>query len=133
MRNRSIAFIILIIIFALLVTTHFDVHDNDSNFVNIGYLPSDHDSALFVAQAKNWFKDNNISVNLFEFSNGGNLMVAMASGHIDIGYVGITPVMSSISKGIPVKIVSSVQNEGSGIVASNDSNIESISDLKGKK
>lgn len=60
-------------------------------------------------------------------------MTAMASGDIDVGYVGVTPALSSISKGIPVKIVSGAQMEGSGIVVSNKSSINSIADLKGKK
>jgi NitT/TauT family transport system substrate-binding protein len=125
--------IILIILFVLGVTIFFSNPKSGSDPVNIGYLPSDHDSALFVAKAKNWYEDNNISVNAVEFNNGGSLMVAMASGYIDIGYVGITPAIASISKGIPVKIVSSVQNEGSGIVVANNSNITSINDLRGKK
>ncbi|MDR1820224.1 MAG: ABC transporter substrate-binding protein [Methanobrevibacter sp.] len=132
MKNKHIIFIVFLIIIFSLGIILFNT-PNKNNTVNIGYLPSDHDAALFVAKAKNWYEDNNISVNLVEFSNGGNLMVAIASGHIDMGYVGISPAIASITKGIPVKIVSSVQNEGSGIVVSNDSNIVSINDLKGKK
>ncbi|GAA5818947.1 MAG: ABC transporter substrate-binding protein [Methanobrevibacter sp. CfCl-M3] len=132
MRNKLIISTILLIIIFSLGISLFNNQSKD-NTVNIGYLPSDHDAALFVAKAKNWYEDNNISVNLVEFSNGGNLMVAIAIGHINMGYVGISPAIASISKGIPVKIVSSIQNEGSGIVVNNDSNISSIKDLKGKK
>lgn len=105
---------------------------SDDGVVTIGYLPSDHDAALFVADADGIYKKNGISTKLVQFNNGGDLMTAMASGEVDVGYVGVTPVLSSIEKGVPVKIVSGVQTEGSGIVVSNDSNIKSISDLKGK-
>ena len=60
-------------------------------------------------------------------------MTAMASGDVDVGYVGITPVLSSIEKGVPVKVISAAQTEGSGIVVSKDSGISSVSDLAGKK
>ena len=48
-------------------------------------------------------------------------MTAMASGDVDVGYVGITPVLSSIANGVPVKVISAAQTEGSGIVVAKDS------------
>ena len=36
-------------------------------------------------------------------------MSAMASGDVDVGYVGITPVIYSISKEVPVRIVAGAQ------------------------
>ena len=59
-------------------------------------------------------------------------MTAMASGEVDVGYVGIAPVLSSVAKGFPVKVISSAQTEGSGIVVTNESGITSAADLKGK-
>ncbi|MBR3214041.1 MAG: ABC transporter substrate-binding protein, partial [Methanosphaera sp.] len=82
--------------------------------------------------ASGMYKDAGIEVELHEYNNGGDLMSAMASGKVDVGYVGITPVLSSIQKGVPVKIVAGAQTEGSGLIASN-SNIHSITDLQGKK
>lgn len=99
--------------------------------VSIGYLPSDHDAALFVANASGMYKDAGIEVELHEYNNGGDLMSAMASGAVDVGYVGITPVLSSVSKGVPVKIIAGAQTEGSGLIASH-SDVSSISDLAGK-
>ena len=101
--------------------------------VTIGYLPSDHDAALFVADAQGKYAENGINTKLVQFNNGGDLMTAMASGDVDIGYVGITPVLSSIAKGVPVKVISAAQIEGSGIVVAKDSGIDSVSDLAGKK
>lgn len=106
---------------------------NSSDTVTIGYLPSDHDAALFVADAQGKFQENGINTKLVQFNNGGDLMTAMASGDVDVGYVGITPVLSSIAKGVPVKVISAAQTEGSGIVVAKDSSISSASDLAGKK
>ena len=101
--------------------------------VTIGYLPSDHDAALFIADAQGKFQENGINTKLVQFNNGGDLMTAMASGEVDVGYVGITPVLSSIEKGVPVKVISAAQTEGSGIVVSANSGITSAADLAGKK
>jgi NitT/TauT family transport system substrate-binding protein len=110
----------------------FDFFGGGDNTVKIGYLPSDHDAALFVANAQGKFSEKNIKTELVQFNNGGDLMTAMASGEIQVGYVGISPVLSSVEKGVPVKVISSAQTEGSGIVVTKDSGINSAADLKGK-
>lgn len=131
-KNRKfIRLIIGIVVILLIVFTLYGMSDNDVETVNIGYLPTDHDAALFVANATGMFKSAGMDVELYEYNNGGDLMSAMASGDLDVGYVGITPVIHSISKGVPVRIVAGAQNEGSGLLA-HDSSIKSISDLKGK-
>ena len=132
MDKKWIGVIAIIIIAIVACGAYFIMGSGDENTVNIGYLPSDHDSALFVAQAQNKYEDKNITVKTTQFNNGGDLMTAMASGDIDVGYVGITPVLSSIEKGVPVKVVSAAQTEGSGIVVAKNSGIKSIADLKGK-
>ena len=35
---------------------------------------------------------------LVQFNSGGDLMVARASGKVDIGYVGISPVLAAVEK-----------------------------------
>ena len=50
-----------------------------------------------------------MEVKLYEYNNGGDLMSAMASGDLDVGYVGITPAIYSVSKGVPIKIVAGAQ------------------------
>ena len=87
---------------------------------------------MFVADKQGLYAEKNITTELVQFNNGGDLMTAMASGQVDIGYVGIAPVLSSVSKGVPVKVISSAQTEGSGIVVTKDSGIKSAADLKGK-
>ena len=111
----------------------FDFLGGDSgNTVKIGYLPSDHDAALFVADAQGLYKNKGINTELVQFNNGGDLMTAMASGDVDVGYVGIAPVLSSISSGVPVKVISAAQIEGSGIIVTKNSNINNAHDLAGK-
>ena len=135
--NKKITFVLVLALAAFLVMGSasaglFDFLGGDSNTVKIGYLPSDHDAALFVADAQGLYKDKGINTELVQFNNGGDLMTAMASGDVDVGYVGISPVLSSVAAGVPVKVISSAQIEGSGILVTKDSNIADAQDLDGK-
>ena len=131
MDNKIIAIIVAAI--AIVAVGAFFLMGGAGETVTIGYLPSDHDAALFVADAQGKFAENGINTKLVQFNNGGDLMTAMASGDVDVGYVGITPVLSSIEKGVPVKVISAAQTEGSGIVVAKNSGISSVYDLAGKK
>ncbi|WP_407409689.1 ABC transporter substrate-binding protein [Methanobrevibacter sp.] len=135
--NKKITFVLVLALAAFLVMGSasaglFDFLGGGDDTVKIGYLPSDHDAALFVADAQGLYADKNITTELVQFNNGGDLMTAMASGEVDVGYVGIAPVLSSVEKGVPVKVISSAQTEGSGIVVTSESGITSAADLKGK-
>ena len=131
-KNRKIIRLTVVIaVFLLVIFTLYGISDSNKGTVKIGYLPTDHDAALFVANSTGMFKDAKLDVELYEYNNGGDLMSAMASGDLDVGYVGIPPVIHSMSKDVPVRIVAGAQNEGSGLVA-HHSSVKSISDLKGK-
>ena len=135
--NKKITFVLVFALAAFLVMGSasaglFDFLGGGDDTVKIGYLPSDHDAALFVADAQGKFAEKNITAELVQFNNGGDLMTAMASGEVDVGYVGIAPVLSSVAKGVPVKVISSAQTDGSGIVVTKESGITSAADLKGK-
>ena len=129
MNNKIIAIIVAIV--AIVALGAFFLTSGGET-VTIGYLPSDHDAALFVADAQEQFASNGINTKLVQFNNGGDLMTAMASGDVDVGYVGITPVLASIEKGVPVKVISAAQTDGSGLVVSKNSVISSVHDLAGK-
>ena len=135
--NKKIILVLVLALAAFLVmgsasAGFLDFLGGGDNTVKIGYLPSDHDAALFVADAQGLYKDKGINTELVQFNNGGDLMTAMASGDVDVGYVGISPVLSSVAAGVPVKVISSAQIEGSGILVTKDSNIADAQDLDGK-
>jgi NitT/TauT family transport system substrate-binding protein len=100
--------------------------------IEVGYLPTDHSAALLVAKHNKTYENNGLNVKTVQINSGSNIVDAVASGDVDIGYVGITPAMQGISKGIPIKVVGSVNMVGSGIVVEPNSTITSPADLKGK-
>lgn len=124
----------LIVIFLVSTITYetYNYISTSQKTIVVGYLPSDHDSALFVANEKKMFEEEGLKVSLVPFRSGPDLINAAKLGKIDIGYCGVSPVTMAINEGAPVKIVASVNQEGSGIVVGNNTNITNITDLKGK-
>lgn len=112
---------------------YYDATSNDQNTIKVAYLPTDHSAALLVAKYNKTYENNGLNVKTVQISTGSNIVDAVASGDVDIGYVGITPALQGISKGVPIKVVGSVNMVGSGIVVQPNSTITSPADLKGKK
>lgn len=69
------------------------------------------------------------------FNAGPELIEAMNAGAVDVGYVGPGPVLAAHvnSRGQAVRVISGSAANGVVIVASKDSQIQSLSDLKGKR
>jgi NitT/TauT family transport system substrate-binding protein len=123
----------VIILVVLMVYGTYNYYTVTSDTIVVGYLPSSHHSALFVADAMDMYKKEGLKVQLVPFRTGSEMIDAANKNQIDIGFCGITPVTSAIDKNSTVKIVAAVNEDGTGIVVSNNSNIKNASDLEGKK
>lgn len=107
-------------------------YNHPKDTVRIGYLANDqHSAALAIANAKGMFEAEGIKVELQQFNVGSDIVIAMAAGQIDVGYVGTAPATMAIDKGMPLKIVAAVNEEGSGIVISKNSTINNLTDFEG--
>jgi NitT/TauT family transport system substrate-binding protein len=131
-RNQTFLVIIGVII-VLFVLINSNYSSNNSNDIRVAYIPCDHESALFVAEAQNTYKNEGLNVTAMTISTGSSIVSALASGDIEIGYIGIAPALQGISEGVPIKIVGAVNLDGSGIVVDPKENITNTTDLKGKK
>lgn len=132
MKKYSIILILFVLFLLLAVAIFTLVIPENSDVIKVGYLPTDHSAALLVAKHNKLYEKNGLNVQTVQISAGSNIVDAVASGDLDIGYVGITPAMQGISKGVPIKVVGAVNLEGSGIVVQPNSTITSPADLKGK-
>jgi len=121
----------VIIILGFLINISYS--NKNFNTIKVAYIPCDHEAALFVALAQDTYKKNGLNITATTMSTGSGVVSAIASGDIDIGYVGITPALQGISEDMPIKIVGSVNLDGSGIVVNPESGINTTTDLKGKK
>ncbi len=130
-RFLPIIGIILLLIFLIFGTYNY-ISTTEETIV-VGYLPTSLDSALFVADDLGMYTREGLKIQMVPFRTGSELIDAAEKNMIDVGYVGITPVTSAVDQNSSVKIVAAVNQEGSGIVVSNTSNITKITDLKGKR
>jgi NitT/TauT family transport system substrate-binding protein len=129
--DKKFGFLIGVLIIMAVFAVLYDNHPPD--VVRIGYLANDHHSAaLMVAQSKGMFEKEGLKVELTQFNVGSDMVIAMAAGKIDVGYVGTAPTTMAIGKGMPLKIVAAVNEEGSGILVAKNSTINNLSDFNGK-
>ncbi|MCX5479087.1 taurine ABC transporter substrate-binding protein [Kaistia geumhonensis] len=70
-----------------------------------------------------------------KFDSGADVIAAIASGAVDIGYVGSSPLAAAASRELPIEtiFVVGIIGESEALVARNGSGIESGKDLVGKK
>lgn len=104
--------------------------------VNVAYFPNiTHSQALMVKNQGTLEKElgEEVTVNWTSFNAGPDEVTALFSGDIDIGYIGPIPAISANvkSKG-DVVVISGCSDGGMMLLASPDSNIETVSDLAGK-
>lgn len=134
MKLKIIVLIFIIVFIILLgVSASSNYFSPNNNTIKVAYIPCDHEAALFSAIAQNKYSANGLNVETTSISTGSSIVSALASGDIDVGYVGIAPALQGISEGVPIKIVAAVNEDGSGIVVDEDSNITNTTDLVGKK
>ena len=69
------------------------------------------------------------------FNSGADIFAAIASGDVQVGYVGSSPFAAAASRGLDVKAfyVSSISGTDEALVVRNGSGIETPADLKGKR
>ena len=89
--------------------------------IRFGYQPSTHQVAFMLAMEKGWWQSDLarlgvVCVTEAEFPSGPPEMQAMLAGDIDVAYVGATPPITAIDKGLKAKIVAGVQINGSHLV-----------------
>ena len=128
---KKIIWLLIFLVISLAAIGTYNYYSTAKNTVVVGYLPSNHDSALFVANSMGIFKKEGINVKLVPFRDGSEIIDAANSGLIDVAYCGISPTIMAIDNGNPIKIVASVNLEGSALVVNNNSNIKTLKDLKG--
>ncbi len=92
-----------------------------------------------IAREKGFFEEeflkDGITVELKQFASGPPIIEAFAAGEVDFGLVGDQPAVQGKANNLPLKIIGSYGSteKGNALVASSDSGIKTLSDIKGKK
>jgi len=101
---------------------------------NVGHLTSTGHILYFIAKEKEFFKDNGLDVELFQFNNSGEGINAIIAGKLDAGSFGTAPPFTFIEKGAPITIFGGQMTEGHALIAKPEvaEKIKNVTDLKGK-
>lgn len=91
-------------------------------------------STLKIGWAEGWFdQETGVTSNFKTFDSGADVILAMASGDLDIASLGSTPTAVALSRGIDLKIVAIEMDLGDNEALIVNKTIQSVADLKGKK
>lgn len=82
--------------------------------VRVGYVPVIGASPLFVMHGAGWTREAGLDLALTKFESGPPAIQALASGTLDLLFVGIAPIAVARAKGLPVKVVAASGIGGSG-------------------
>jgi sulfonate transport system substrate-binding protein len=106
---------------------------------NIGYQKGGLPAILKARGTPEAAKEQGIVFNWVLFTSGPPLLEALNAGAVDVGAVGDAPGVFALAGGADLKYVGVTDQlseqavTGSGIIVKNDSGINSVADLKGKK
>lgn len=80
-------------------------------------------------------KATGYDIDFRKFNSGAEIFAAIASGDVQVGYVGSSPFAAATSRGLDVKAfyLASISGIDEALVVRNGSGINSVNDLKGKK
>jgi NitT/TauT family transport system substrate-binding protein len=137
--NKVKFILIITTIIATIITFNFFQPKKEYRPVKFGYLPISGSVSLFVAQEKDFFKKNGVTVELIKFESSNPLIEALISGKIDAEIGTSSFVIASLASKVPntfkVFLVNSydTNNYTTSLIVNSKSNISSIKDLKGKK
>ena len=119
---------------------------SQSRTLRIGYFPNlNHAQAVIGLQQEGDFQrilnannsngNDGVKIESFVFNAGPSAIEALFGGQIDVAYVGPNPAINGYlaSGGQGIRIISGVASGGASFVVRNDSGIESVKDLEGKK
>jgi len=85
--------------------------------LTIGYLPVIFHGQVFGAQEKGWLNELGVpKIDFLRFTSGTPFLQAIAAGQVDIGYIGVGPVIIAAHQGLPVKSVAATSKDTMGLV-----------------
>ncbi len=118
---------------ALLITGATTTWSADKTVV-VGYQTDALPSSLGIANG-DFEKATGFKIDFRKFNSGGDVFAAIASGDVQVGYVGSSPYAAATSRGLDVKAfyLASISGTDEALVVRNGSGINSVKDLKGKK
>lgn len=105
-----------------------------SGKVVVGYQTDALPSSVAIANG-DFAKATGFEIDFRKFNSGAEIFAAIASGDVQVGYVGSSPFAAAVSRGLDVKAfyLATISGTDEALVVRNGSGIEKPADIKGKK
>jgi taurine transport system substrate-binding protein len=102
--------------------------------VVVGYQTDALPSSVAIANGE-FEKATGVKIDFRRFNSGAEIFAAIASGDVQVGYVGSSPFAAATSRGLDVKAfyLASISGVDKALVVRNGLGIHSLADLEGKK
>ncbi|MGO4716945.1 ABC transporter substrate-binding protein [Bradyrhizobium sp. 2TAF24] len=101
--------------------------------LRIGWVAAMANAPALIAERKGFFASEGLAVELKPFGDGPVIQQAMASGELDVGYIGAPPVYQWFSRGLDSRILAKVNYGQAAIVAKSGGPIRDLPDLRGRR
>jgi putative thiamine transport system substrate-binding protein len=102
--------------------------------VMLDWVPNTNHTGLYVAQARGYFTQQGLNVEILPLAEGGSVEEIVGSGKVQFGISSSEPLAKARSEGIPiVSIAPIIQHDTSGFASLKKANIARPKDFEGKK
>jgi NitT/TauT family transport system substrate-binding protein len=143
-RRRHIVWVFTMIITAVaLISAPISIASaqtigDQKKTLRIGYFPNITHSQAVIGLNNGDFQNalgDNVTVETFRFNAGPSAIESLLAGRIDVSYIGPNPAINGylLSGGEDLRIISGASSGGASFIVRNDSGIETVKDLGGKK
>ncbi len=85
----------------------YNAPDTRPVVLDVGYMPILPVAQVFIMVEEGWTEEAGIEFNLVRFQNGPAMVQAVASGELDVMFVGIGPAMVARGRGQDIRVVAS--------------------------
>ena len=101
--------------------------------LRIGWVTALANAPVLIAEHEGFFAEEGLKVELKPFGDGPVIQQAMASGDLDVAYIGAPPVYQWFSRGLDSRILAKVNYGQAAIVAKAGGPIADLKDLRGRR
>ncbi len=120
---------------ALVLASFGPAYAEDLKPIKIGFQTGEINVILSYALGSGLFKKEGLDVKVAQFPAGPAMLPALASGEVDLAWMGEFPAVTGYSNGLPLEILFMERIDATNVrLAANPvAGIAALADLKGKK
>ena len=134
----SIASVVVIITMLLNASITHTAFAQAQKTLRLGYFPNINHAQGVIGIGDGSFQKtlgDNVTLETFVFNAGPSAIESLLAGRLDASYIGPNPAINGyvVSDGQAVRVIAGATSAGASFVVRNDSGINSVQDLGGKK